>query len=345
MADSESIAPSALGSISTDVKVHLVKTQIAPRIEIHQNDSPSINRLEAELKAVKIRLDKLEAEAGLQSGENKPTSFVDLLKKMNLGDFAEQFQENGWTDPLDWQDITESDLAQMGLKKGHIRRFQNRMRNGLDIQVSVPDVPKRDEMASLFQEVEYLRACVSNLQSDFNSNVDALSDILSQNGGGSVEISSRNGEGFETGGRSEGKWVYLNPGTGLPSYWYNMETQQTSQECPAEAVTLEVLTQEVRSFKTAMRTCFQCGTINSRQTGWSPTIQFEHEFPTTPVVTFGAEYQNHYGPTVTLQSNSLTTKGFRLYISQSNSPGSAAQGVIHWFAYVPPENGIPALNS
>ena len=46
-----------------------------------------------------------------------------MLEKWNLEIFINVFAEYGWTDIKDWKEITLKDMKQMGMKKGHMVRF------------------------------------------------------------------------------------------------------------------------------------------------------------------------------------------------------------------------------
>merc|ERR1712129_395156 len=50
-----------------------------------------------------------------------------ILNEWDLSQYIPQFEEHGWTDILDWKTMQNGDLALMGLKNGHIARFNRKM--------------------------------------------------------------------------------------------------------------------------------------------------------------------------------------------------------------------------
>ncbi len=60
---------------------------------------------------------------GMKLFENK-VEWISLLKEWDLTEFADMFKKLGWTEPIDWEKMDESDFQQIGLQKGHIIRFE-----------------------------------------------------------------------------------------------------------------------------------------------------------------------------------------------------------------------------
>ena len=56
-----------------------------------------------------------------------------LLEKWNLEIFVNVFAEYGWTDLTDWNGITQDDMKDMGMKKGHIMRFNRLFKQYTDL--------------------------------------------------------------------------------------------------------------------------------------------------------------------------------------------------------------------
>ena len=64
------------------------------------------------------------ADDPLRDVADQPAHWKSLLNEWDLGQFAPEFKENGWTDSSLWNQIYDTDLKSMGLKKGHRTRFR-----------------------------------------------------------------------------------------------------------------------------------------------------------------------------------------------------------------------------
>lgn len=47
-----------------------------------------------------------------------------LLDEYKLGNYADKLERDGYDDPVDWKDIMDQDLLEMGFKKGHMKKWK-----------------------------------------------------------------------------------------------------------------------------------------------------------------------------------------------------------------------------
>ena len=53
----------------------------------------------------------------------------DCLEVLNLGRFADAFEDLGWDDIELWPEMTDEELRECGLKTGHIKKFRKYVAN------------------------------------------------------------------------------------------------------------------------------------------------------------------------------------------------------------------------
>jgi hypothetical protein len=53
-------------------------------------------------------------------------NWKNILKELKLEKFIEVFAENGYDDETDWPSLTKEDLREIGLKGGHIKKWEKR---------------------------------------------------------------------------------------------------------------------------------------------------------------------------------------------------------------------------
>ena len=68
-----------------------------------------------------------EGVANSGCGNVQKSNWKQLLQEWDLASFEEGFVKNGWTDCIDWPKMTEQDLSDIGLKRGHIVRFERKL--------------------------------------------------------------------------------------------------------------------------------------------------------------------------------------------------------------------------
>ena len=95
-------------------------------VQCYQMDTVKA-QAEASVEVIEIKTEgkfRDPADDPLSDVADQPAHWKSLLNQWDLGQFAPEFEENGWTDSSLWNRIYDSDLTSMGLKKGHRTRFK-----------------------------------------------------------------------------------------------------------------------------------------------------------------------------------------------------------------------------
>ena len=51
-----------------------------------------------------------------------------LLEEWRLGNYWNAMRDDGWEDPVDWQDLSDDQLKRMGFRDGHIKMFKRKLK-------------------------------------------------------------------------------------------------------------------------------------------------------------------------------------------------------------------------
>ena len=83
---------------------------------------------------------------GMLHTTGRASDYKSLLSEWQLSEFEKIFNENGFTDPIDWIHIDESDMNEMGFKKGHKLRFQRKLKEFVANQNFAESKTETDDM-------------------------------------------------------------------------------------------------------------------------------------------------------------------------------------------------------
>ena len=90
--------------------------------------------------------------------------WVALLEKWNLSKFVDEFDEHGWTDIKDWNEMKDYDMFMMGMKQGHIVRFKRLLKEMIENKNKNDDINFDININNDIDDDEtvYAIKCVSN---------------------------------------------------------------------------------------------------------------------------------------------------------------------------------------
>ena len=89
--------------------------------------------------------------------EKPEISFKELLTEWRLEKYIEKFGDEGWDEVETWNELTEEDLEEMGLKKGERKKFMKKYKKWSKSNCLDDD----DELISFIQKRKLKEICLA----------------------------------------------------------------------------------------------------------------------------------------------------------------------------------------